>query len=335
MRYVLEGSVQQSGKQVRVTAQLIDAESDAHLWAERFDRNTGDLLALQSEITGRITNALGTELITAEAGRTIDNPDAQDYILRGRAAFLKPPARHSRAEQISLLEHALTLDPRSAEAQSLLAEALANRVLDRVTDAAAADLTRAEALVDRALAASARNPTAHLAKGVVLRAQDRCEGAIPECETALAINPNTAAALHVLADCKLLTGSIEEVIPLAEQAIRLSPRDPQIGYFYMRIGHVHLLQSCPADAILWLERARAAAPEIPFVHALLAAAHGLRGDIERAAAELAKVRALAAANRWSSIAHLRAVGYWGVPKVRALFETTYLTGLRKAGMPEE
>ena len=105
MRYVLEGSVQQSGKQVRVTAQLIDAESDAHLWAERFDRNTGDLLALQSEITGRITNALGTELITAEAGRTIDNPDAQDYILRGRAAFLKPPARHSRAEQISLLEH--------------------------------------------------------------------------------------------------------------------------------------------------------------------------------------------------------------------------------------
>jgi len=233
------------------------------------------------------------------------------------------------------LEHALTLDPRSAEAQSLLAEALANRVLDRVTDAAAADLARAEALVDRALAASARNPTAHLAKGVVLRAQDRCEGAIPECETALAINPNAAAALDVLADCKLLTGSIEEVIPLAEQAIRLSPRDPQIGYFYMRIGHVHLLQSCPADAILWLERARAAAPEIPFVHALLAAAHGLRGDIERAGAELARVRALAAANRWSSIAHLRAVGYWGVPKVRALFEATYLAGLRKAGMPEE
>ena len=128
---------------------------------------------------------------------------------------------------------------------------------------------------------------------------------------------------------------MDEVIPLAEQAIRLSPLDPRIGYFYMRIGHVHLLQSCPDEAITWLERARGAAPEMPFVHALLAAAHGLRGDIERAAPELAKGRRLAAANRWSSIAHLRAVGYWGVPKVRAMFESTYLAGLRKAGMPEE
>jgi predicted Zn-dependent protease len=97
---------------------------------------------------------------------------------------------------------------------------------------------------------------------------------------------------------------------------------------------VHLLQSRPNEAIPWLERAGTAAPEIPFVHALLAAAHGLKGDIERAAAELAKTRRLAAANRWSNVAHLRAVGYWGVPKVRGLFEATYIAGLRKAGMPE-
>ena len=128
---------------------------------------------------------------------------------------------------------------------------------------------------------------------------------------------------------------MDEVIPLAEQAIRLSPRDPRIGYFYMRIGHVHLLQSCPGEAVPWLERARGAAPELPFVHALLAAAYGLNGDMERAAPELAKVRRLAAANRWSSIAHLRAVGYWGVPKVRAMMDASYIAGLRTAGMPEE
>jgi hypothetical protein len=91
---------------------------------------------------------------------------------------------------------------------------------------------------------------------------------------------------------------------------------------------------CPEEAIPWLERAGSAAPELPFVHALLAAAHGLKGDIERAAAELTKVRRLAAANRWSSIAHLKAVGYWGTPKVRALFEATYMAGLRKAGMAD-
>jgi tetratricopeptide (TPR) repeat protein len=233
-----------------------------------------------------------------------------------------------------MFEHALTLDPRSAEAQSSLADALAHRVLDRLTDAAAADMARAQELADRASATSPRSLTAHLAKGIVLRALDRCEEAIPECETVLAINPNSAGALDNLADCKLLTGSLEDVIPLAQQAIRLSPRDPRIGYLYMRIGHVHLLQSCPDEAIPWLKKARGAAPVMPFVHLLLASAHGLRGDTERAAAELAIARGLAAANRWSSIGHLKSVGYFGVPKVRALFEVTYFAGLRKAGMAE-
>jgi len=216
-----------------------------------------------------------------------------------------------------------------------LADALAHRVLDRLTDAAAADMARAVTLVDRALAASPRSPTAHLAKGIVLRALDRCEEAIPECETALAINPNRAGALDTLADCKLLTGSLEDAITLALQAIRLSPRDPRIGYFYIRIGHAHLLQSCPDEAIRWLEKARSAVPEIPFVHALLASAHGLTGDIGRGTVELAKARRLSADNRWSSIAHWKAVAYFGVPKVRTLMEATFIAGMRKAGMPEE
>jgi adenylate cyclase len=336
VRYVLEGSVRRSGSRVRVNAQLIDAATDAHLWTVRFDRDTGgDLFALQTEITSRLANALDAELIAAEAARLSDNPDAPDYILCGRAAGSKPVSRDTHAKRISMFEHALALDPRSAEAQSLLADALAHRVLDRLTDAAAADMGRAEVLAARALATSPRSATAHLARAMVLRAQDRCEEAIPEYETVLAINPNTASALEYLADCKLLTGSMEEVVPLAEQAIRLSPRDPRIGYFYMRLGHLHLLQSCPDEALPWLESARGAAPETPFVRALLAAAHGLKGDIERAGAELAVARGLVAANRWSSIASLKALGYFGVPKVCALFEATYFDGLRKAGMREE
>jgi TolB-like protein len=333
VRYVLDG--QRAGKQMRVTAQLIDATTDAHLWAERLDRETSDLFALQNEITGRIANALGIELIAAEAALPTDNPEAPDYILRARAAGLKPASRLIHAERIGMLERALALDPRSTEAQSLLADALAHRVLDRLADAAAADMARALTLIDRALAASPRSPTAHLAKGIVMRALDRCEEAIPECETALAINPNSAGALDNLADCKLLTGSLEGAITLAQQAIRLSPRDPRIGYFYIRIGHAHLLQSCPDQAIPWLEKARGAVPEIPFVHALLASAHGLTGDIDRATVELAKARRLSADNRWSSIAHWEAVAYFGVPKVRTLMEATFIAGMRKAGMPDE
>ncbi len=196
VRYVLEGSVRRSGNQVRVNAQLIDAETDAHLWAERFDRDTGDLFALQNEITSRIAVALNLELVAAEAARPTEHPDALDYILRGRAASSKPPSRDNYAEAISLFERALALDPRSVEAQSWLAIALAGRVLDEMTDSAAADIARAEGLAGQALAASPRSPLAHFAKGQVLRAQRRCEEAIPEYETALALNRNWVGALR-------------------------------------------------------------------------------------------------------------------------------------------
>ena len=129
VRYVLEGSVRRSGNRVRVNAQLIDAETDAHLWAERFDRDTSDLFALQDEITGRIAATLNIELVRAEAARTTEHPEALDYILRGRAAMNKPPTRDNYAEAIGMFERALALEPRSAEAQSLLAWALAGRVM--------------------------------------------------------------------------------------------------------------------------------------------------------------------------------------------------------------
>jgi adenylate cyclase len=127
--YALEGSVQRSGNQVRVNAQLIDAATDAHLWAERFDRDVGDLFVLQNEITSRIANALNIELIAVEAARPVEHPEALDYILRGRAALMKPESRDSYAEAIRLFEYALSLDRQSVEAQISLAGALAARVL--------------------------------------------------------------------------------------------------------------------------------------------------------------------------------------------------------------
>jgi TolB-like protein/class 3 adenylate cyclase/Flp pilus assembly protein TadD len=338
VRYVLEGSVQRSVNRVRVTAQLIYAENDTHLWAERFDRDMDDLFALQNEVTGRIAVALNIELIGAEAARPTDNPDALDYIFRGRAAGLKPTSRDTYAAMISMYERALALDPRSVEAQGLLANMLASRVLDGLTDSAAADIARAEGLVAQALAASPRSPTAHIAKGQLVRAQGRCDEAIPEFETALSIDRNRVPILNILAGCKLSTGSIEEVIPLEEQAIRLSPRDPLIGHFYCTIGHVYLLQSRTDEAILWLQKARTAVPELPFVHGLLAAAYGLKGDTDRAAAELAEARRVSNYTRYSSIAQIKAISFgYSVlaPKIRALTDATNIAGLRKAGLPEE
>jgi TolB-like protein len=104
VRYVLEGSVQRAGNQIRVTAQLIDAEADAHLWAERFDLDTDNLFALQNEITSRIAVALNLELIGAEATRPTEKPDALDYILRGRATS-RQRATPARRRLACLSEH--------------------------------------------------------------------------------------------------------------------------------------------------------------------------------------------------------------------------------------
>jgi len=340
IRYVLEGSVRRSGNRIRVNAQLIEAETATHLWAERFDRDMGDLFALQNEITDRIGVALNAELLNTEAARSTGNLDALDYVLRGRAIWWKRRTRDNYSEAISLFERALELNPGSDEAQGQLATALASRVVDRMSDSAAADIERAKGLVAQVLAASPHNPIAHLAKAQVLQTEHRFEEAIPEYETVIALNRNVVPAYRNLGACKFWTGSIAETIALVEQAIRLSPRDPQLGVMYMQLGRAHLLQSRIDEAIVWFEKARSDDAGSSAVHAYLASAYALKGDSDRASAEFAEARRLAADNRYSSFARLRAVGftgsgYWGVPKIRALHEATYFAGLRKAGLPEE
>jgi tetratricopeptide (TPR) repeat protein len=242
--------------------------------------------------------------------------------------------RDNFAQAIDLFERALALNPQSVEAQSLLADALATRALTRQADTPAADIARAEELAGQALAASPGSTRAHYVKGQVLRAQGRCEQAIPEFETAIASAPNFTSAYGNLGWCKFWTGSIEEVIPLEEQAIRLSPRDPFIGTLYFRIGIVHLLQSRTDDAIVWLERARGANPGQLDLNAYFASAYALKGEAKRAAFELAEARRLSIDDRYLSIARLKA-RHWGAPRVRGLFEATFFAGLRKAGVPEE
>ena len=336
VRHALEGSVQRSGNQVRVNAQLIDAETGAHLWAERFDRDTGDLFAFQDEITRRIAITLNVELLNSEAARPTENPDAFDYILRGRAAQAKGGARENTAEAINLYERALALDPRSVDAQSRLAIALVSRGLSAAPEAEHADFERAEALINQVLAAAPRYPLAHVAKAQLFRAQRRCEDAIPEYEMALAVDRNLVGSLVSLAQCKFLTGgSDDESIRLTEQAIRLSPRDSFVAFRYFWIGFVHLLQSRTDEAIAWLEKARRADPRIAPPHYFLAGAYGLKGELDRAKAELAEAEKLTGSDRYSTITRVRANGDLNTPAVRDRFENVFLAGLRKAGMPEE
>jgi TolB-like protein/class 3 adenylate cyclase/Tfp pilus assembly protein PilF len=337
VRYLLEGSVRRSGQQVRVDARLIDAETGGSIWAEGFDHDTSDLLALQDEVTSRIAIALDLAMVGAEAARPTDHPDAVDYILRGRAAYYsyQGSTREGFAEAVDLFAKALTVDPGSLDARALLAAALVGRAFEQMSDTAASDIERAERLADEVLAVSLRHPFARFARAQVLRVQGRYDAAIPEYEIAIARNHNWVAAIAALGLCRFLAGSIEEAIPAQELAIRLSPRDPRLANWYWRIGMVHLLQSRTGEAILCLEKARSINPALPGPRAWLASAYALVGDGERAASELAEARQRSGDGRYSSIARRQAVGDWSTPKLCALFEATYFAGLRKAGMPEE
>ena len=355
VRYLLEGSVQRSGNQLRVTTQLIDAETGTHLYAERFDRAVGDMFALQSDVTSRIAAALNLELVAAEAARPTDKPHALEYVLRGRAAMTRgPPTRESYAEAVGFFEQALALDPNSIDPQRWLALALANRVLDGLSAAPTEDVRCVEAVLASALAAAPRDPLLHYVKGQILRAVAQglappfgvsaearvalFADAIPEYETTLAGNPNDERALANLAWCKFMTGAEEEAIPLLEKVIRLGPREPGLYVQYFRLGLVHFFRGRLDEAILWLEKARRANPSFPVAHSLLAAAYGLKGDAARAADELAEFSKAAkghADSRFATIALVRKNGDLNTPALHDRFEELLIAGLRKAGMPEE
>jgi adenylate cyclase len=332
VRYVLEGSVQRSGNQVRINAQLVDAETGAQLWAERFDRDAGDLFALQNEITARIARALQGQLAIAEARRPTDHPDALDFILRGRAVLTRPTSKENSEEAGALFEKALALDPKSADAATWLAATLAYRVTDELSDSPDEDLHRAEKLVTQALAASPNSALAHYVKGQVLFAQSRCGEAIPEYETAISLDRSRAPAYARLGWCKFLTGAVDEAIPYFEEAIHVSPHEPGIAPWYGRMGVIYLLQSHTDEAIGWLEKANHENARLAFVHAYLAAGYALKGEIDRARAQLAEAQGLSTI--YSSLASVKKSSWFDNPKIRALAEATYFPALRRAGIPE-
>lgn len=304
VRFVLEGSVRRFGSQLRVNAQLVDANTGGHLWAERFERHATDLVNVEDEVIGRIAGALQLELFIAEADRASEQPDAMEYTLRGRAAIAKAQNRKGWTAAIDFYERALAIDPHYARAQGELAIVLVARVLDLMTDTPAADLERAADLVERAVAAAPRSMMAHQGWAQVLRAQRRWEEAMFEYQKVIEINRNFPYAYSQLALCKLVVrGALDEAASLAHQAIRLSPRDPGVHGWYARLGQVEILRSRTAQAAAWYGKARHANPGHPGGHAGLAAAYGLAGEYARAAAALASARRLS--HVYSSLARVR------------------------------
>jgi TolB-like protein/Tfp pilus assembly protein PilF len=245
VRYVLEGSVQRDANRVRVNAQLIDAESGAHVWADRFEEDVVDLFKLQDDVVARLAGTLQVELLNAEAQRSLHdrprNPDAIDLTMRGMALLNQPFTKASRFQARDFFEQALTLDPTNADA-------LAGTAFVDMSDynqdwSGQQDLyARAMQRAEQALLLNPDQPYAHYAKARLIMMKAKPNDAasanrvIAEAEATLRADPSFARAYWPMAAGEQLLGNYGQSISRLEQAVRISPRDSNIGTWHMEMG---------------------------------------------------------------------------------------------------
>jgi TolB-like protein/class 3 adenylate cyclase/Flp pilus assembly protein TadD len=336
VRYVLEGSVRRGGNRVRANVQLIDAETGAHLWAERFDCDRADLMELQDEVTGRMASALGAQLIDAESRRSLReraaDPDAVDLTMRGWAVLHHPPSGETLVEARTLFEQALAKDARAVDAMIGLAYCCARGINSGFSDTQDADLACGTEFVARALTLAPERAKAHWVHGLLLRPPKRFAEAAAAFEQAIALDRNFAAAYGSLGDLVTWLGRPEETIVLNEQAMRLSPRDPLLANWQFDIGVAHYYTGDVESAVTWLLRARSTNSQLPIVPALLAAIYAHQGKLEPARTELACPRQ--ALPWFTSLTKLRAFIPTTDPKMLVRDEAMY-EAFRLLGVPEE
>jgi class 3 adenylate cyclase/TolB-like protein/Tfp pilus assembly protein PilF len=337
VRYVLEGSEQQGGNRVRVSAQLIDAGTGAYLWADQFDADRADLLEMQDEIVTRLSRALQVRLVEIDASRVArahpGDLDAEDLAMRCEAAIVNARAgSDEEGRAYDLCERALQRDGRNVRALVNLSFKFIVPVLNIQSLDREGDIRRAEELVSRALAIDPNSYGAHHAKAEVLLAQKRFEEAIVEEEHSLALNPSFVSAYTGLCTGSSFLGQPQKAVEYADKAIRLSPRDPLLYVFHLSKGFALSLLHQDDEAIEWLRRAVAAAPQWPLPQALLASSLAMTGHEPEASETLKRYLSLSA-TRAKTIALWRKQMPSDNPVFLA-YAARLVEGLRKAGLPE-
>ncbi|HLX15903.1 MAG TPA: winged helix-turn-helix domain-containing tetratricopeptide repeat protein [Bradyrhizobium sp.] len=326
VRYVLEGSVRKGGSRVRVTAQLIDAATGKHLWADRYDRDLTDVFALQDEITKKVVAAIEPKLLEAEGirsqNRSPEDLDAWDMLIRANSLFWRLTKDESQAA-IALFEQVVQRHPFYAPAQSMLAFVL---LVSRQGGwhMMEPQVALAANLAARAVELDDSDPWAHLALGFVAFTRRRTDEAAEEFQRALDLNPNFAAAHGFLGCALAFDGRSDQAINHIEQAIRMSPHDPQNALLNAALAAAHYQASRYAEAIGFGRKAIQQRFELTNGHRIYVASLAQAGRIDDARVALARLQELHPDN---SIAWIeRNVPYTPGPMAK------FLEGLRKAGL---
>jgi tetratricopeptide (TPR) repeat protein len=238
VRYVVEGSVRRAGNRVRITAQLIDAVDDTHLWAERYDRTLEDIFAVQDEVTHAIVTTIEPHLANTERQRAKRKPpdslDAWASYQRGLWHHYQYTAEDI-GQGIALMKRAIELDPTFAPAHTGLAFALYYQVLLGFTGDREAYIDRAHKEGKRAVMLDASDPYAHAALSRTYNSRGEHDTEIHHCDRAISLNPSHSLAHFCRAHSLWMSGRAEEALPSNAEAMRLSPHDPHMwGYMASR-----------------------------------------------------------------------------------------------------
>jgi len=331
VRYVLEGSLRKSGNRVRVTAQLVDAETGNHIWAERYDRDLVDIFTVQDEITEAVTIAVAPAIRNAELQRAARKPteslDAWAAYQRGLWHFFKLTPEDNILAQ-GFFQQAIDVDPTFAGGYRGLAMAYGQAVTDFRARTPIEAHSSAESLARRAIALDPADAEAHSTlAGVKLYARGDYEGALAEAQRALALSPNLASAHGTLAQTLIFSGQPEEGLVALERSIRLDPhnRMPQVRLNLLTLG-LYFSRKYEASAEV-AKRALRLNPEYPLTYRWLAAALGQLGRTAEAKEALERAIEIAPA---SFDQFVRQRMPWHRPEDYAHM----VEGLRKAGWLE-
>jgi len=335
VRYVMEGSVQSGADRIRVNAQLVDAETGAHLWAERFDKPRADLFDMQDEITARLAHSLDLEIVAAESRRAErERPNAMDSVdlaMRGRAIWNQPPSSGRTREARRLFEAALRLDERNVEALIGLAGTHMTDVMGFASDNAPEQIDLAEAAIDKALSLASDHPYAHHCRGQVLYARRATEAALREFELALGLDRNLVWSYALGGMMKIFLGRAEETAADVATAMRRSPREPAIATWHLVTGLADLFLGRLDAAIEQMRRSAGMNPSFGIAFVFLAAAFSLSGNSAEAAEACAAGRRLLSN---FTIAKFRRETASGNPVYLAQRERV-CDGMRLAGIPQD
>lgn len=338
VRYILTGSVQQGGSTIRVNAQLLNAETGMQLWAERFDGEPTDLLALQDQITGRLANSLGLALLidrTKAIDAQMQNPDAADLTMRGWAAFfLGDRTLENFRTAEPYYRQALAIDPNHSDALIGLGAVIAGRLFnfglyELSSEQLRNQIAEANGLLDRGLTAKPNSAAAHAAKGILLACQQRWREALPFISTAHSLDPSSALFALNLGNTLSSLGRPAEAVVRFHEGIRRSPRDPSMGLLQLSLGRAHLLLGDWDAAIEACLNARSKVPTMFLVHVSLAAAYAHLGQMENA--QLALADAILVEPKLS-LDWFKEHPYSTEPAYLKLAEATLYAGLQLAGL---